>query len=99
VTFVKENLTFTGDDSPMSKLLLSLLGAVAEFERSMILERQREGIAVAKADGKYKGRKRSLTDEQATELRKRAVIPGVSKSDLAEEFGISRDTLYAYLRA
>jgi DNA invertase Pin-like site-specific DNA recombinase len=98
VTFVKENLTFTGDDSPMSKLLLSLLGAVAEFERSMILERQREGIAVAKDAGRYKGRKRSLTDEQVTELRKRAAVPGVVKSDLAEEFGISRDTLYTYIR-
>jgi DNA invertase Pin-like site-specific DNA recombinase len=44
VRFVKENLTFTGQDGPMSNLLLSLLGAVAEFERSMIRERQREGI-------------------------------------------------------
>ena len=60
VEFVKENLTFAGDDSPMNTLLLSMLGAVAEFERSMILERQREGIALAKAAGKYKGRKASL---------------------------------------
>src|SRR3984885_4474942 len=49
VEFAKENLTFAGDDSPMNTLLLSMLGAVAEFERSMILERQREGIAIAKA--------------------------------------------------
>src|ERR1035441_190224 len=53
VQFVKENLTFTGEDSPMSNLLLSLLGAVAEFERSMIRERQREGIALAKKAGVY----------------------------------------------
>lgn len=53
---MKENLTFTGEDSPMSNLLLSLLGAVAEFERSMIRERQREGIALAKKAGVYKGR-------------------------------------------
>jgi DNA invertase Pin-like site-specific DNA recombinase len=46
VEFVKENLRFNGDDSPMAILLLSLLGAVAEFERSLILERQREGIAL-----------------------------------------------------
>src|ERR1700739_4006299 len=52
VEFVKESLTFSGDDSPMNTLLLSMLGAVAEFERSMILERQREGIAIAKAGGK-----------------------------------------------
>ncbi len=58
VEFVeRESLTFAGDDSPMNTLLLSMLGAVAEFERSMILERQREGIALAKAAGKYKGRK------------------------------------------
>lgn len=57
VEFVKENLRFTGDDSPMAVLLLSLIGAIAEFERSMILERHREGIALAKAAGKYKGRK------------------------------------------
>jgi DNA invertase Pin-like site-specific DNA recombinase len=71
VRFVKENLTFTGEDSPMSNLLLSLLGAVAEFERSMIRERQREGIALAKKAGVYKGRKPSLTKEQVTEIRRR----------------------------
>lgn len=71
VEFIKENLTFAGDGSPMNTLLLSMLGAVAEFERSMILERQREGIALAKAAGKYKGRKPALTAEQAGELRAR----------------------------
>ena len=49
----------------MNTLLLSMLGAVAEFERSMILERQREGIALAKAAGKYKGRKAALSQAQA----------------------------------
>ena len=72
VQFVKENLTFTGEDSPISNLLLSLLGAVAEFERSMIRERQREGIALAKKAGVYKGRKPSLTRIQIAEIRKRA---------------------------
>ena len=71
VEFVKESLTFAGDDSPMNTLLLSMLGAVAEFERSMILERQREGIAIAKAAGKYKGRKASLSQTQASELLER----------------------------
>jgi len=51
VQFEKENLIFTGEDSPMSNLLLSLLGAVAEFERALIRERQKEGIAVAKKNG------------------------------------------------
>ena len=68
VQFVKENLIFTGEDSPMSNLLLSLLGAVAEFERSMIRERQREGIALAKKAGVYKGQKPSLTPIQVTQI-------------------------------
>jgi len=71
VQFVKESLIFTGDDSPMSNLLLSLLGAVAEFERALIKERQREGIAVAKKNGAYKGRKRLLDPGQVEALKKR----------------------------
>lgn len=97
VEFVKENLRFTGDDSPMAILLLSLLGAVAEFERALILERQREGIAIAKAAGKYKGRRRSLSQVQQEELRQRAAS-GERKTVLARCFGISRETLYSYLR-
>jgi DNA invertase Pin-like site-specific DNA recombinase len=93
VQFCKESLTFTGEDSPMSHLLLSMLGAVAEFERSMIRERQREGIALAKEAGVYKGRKPSLTASQVTEIRKR-IKSGEQKSKLAIEFGISRQTLY-----
>jgi len=71
VEFVKECLTFTGEDSAMSQLLLSVMGAFAEFERSLIRERQREGIALAKKAGVYKGRKPSLTDERAQQLRAR----------------------------
>ena len=93
VRFVKENLTFTGEDSAMSNLLLSLLGAVAEFERSMIRERQREGIALAKKKGVYKGRRASLTAEQVKEIRRR-VVAGEQKTGLAAEFGVSRQTLY-----
>jgi DNA invertase Pin-like site-specific DNA recombinase len=93
VRFVKENLTFTGEDSPMSNLLLSLLGAVAEFERSMIRERQREGIAIAKKAGVYKGRKAKLTPEQVKEIRGR-VEAGEQKARLAVEYGVSRQTLY-----
>jgi DNA invertase Pin-like site-specific DNA recombinase len=96
VQFVKENLTFTGEDSPMANLLLSLLGAVAEFERSMIRERQREGIELAKKKGVYKGRKPSLTTMQVAEIRKR-VKAGEKKTALAAEYRISRQTLYATL--
>src|ERR1035438_8109391 len=53
VQFLKENLTFTGDDSSLSKLLFNMLGSFAEFERSLIRERQREGIAAAKKKGVY----------------------------------------------
>lgn len=95
VEFVKENLIFAGDDSPMNTLLLSMLGAVAEFERSMILERQREGIALAKAAGKYRGRKAALTDGQADDLRAR-LAAGESVTALAKDFGISRQTVYNY---
>ena len=95
VVFVKENLTFTGEDSPMSNLLLSVMGAFAQFERELIRERQREGIAIAKRAGKYSGRKPSLTASRAAELRRR-VAQGDPKAALAREFGISRDTLYRY---
>lgn len=96
VKFHKEGLSFTGEDAPMANLLLSMLGAVAEFERSIILERQREGIAIAKVDGRYKGRKPSLTKERTEELQRRAAA-GEKKAALAREFGISRETVYAYL--
>lgn len=97
VRFHKEGLTFTGEDSPMANLLLSMLGAVAEFERALILERQREGIAVAKAQGVYNGRKPALLPERADELRAR-VAAGENRSKLAREFKVSRDTLYSYIR-
>lgn len=96
VRFMKEGLTFTGDDSPMSQLLLTMLGAVAEFERSLIRERQREGIAVAKTKGLYKGRKPSLSADQIANLKLRAAA-GEKKAELARQFGISRPTLYEYL--
>lgn len=95
--FIKESLLFTGEESPMANLMLSVLGAVAQFERDLIRERQREGIAIAKARGVYQGRKRALTVEQVTELRHR-VVSGEKKAQLARDFGISRETLYQYLR-
>ena len=98
VQFVKEQLTFTGEDSPMANLLLSVMGAFAEFERALIHERQREGIALAKARGAYRGRKKSLTIEQVAELRERAAH-GEAKTLLARDFGISRETVYQYLRS
>jgi DNA invertase Pin-like site-specific DNA recombinase len=97
IEFVKECLSFTGEDSPMANLLLSVMGAFAEFERALIGERQREGIALAKQRGAYRGRKKALADNQVVELRRRAG-EGEQKSSLAREFGISRETLYQYLK-
>jgi DNA invertase Pin-like site-specific DNA recombinase len=99
VEFVKEKMTFTGDDSPMQKMMFHMMGAWAEFERDIIKERQREGIAIAKKEGVYKGRKPSLSAERAAELRKRVAAGKVNKADLAREFGISRAALYVYLAA
>jgi DNA invertase Pin-like site-specific DNA recombinase len=97
VEFVTENLTFTGEDSPMATLLLSVMGAFAELERALILERQREGIAAAKQRGVYTGRKPALTPAEAQQLHERAAA-GERKSVLAKDFGISRETVYSYLR-
>jgi len=97
VTFVKEGMSFTGEDSPMATLMLSMMGAFAEFERALIGERQREGISLAKERGVYKGRKPCLTHEQAEQVRRR-VQSGESKADLARFYSVSRETIYAYLR-
>ncbi|WP_230023513.1 recombinase family protein [Mycolicibacterium mageritense] len=94
VEFVKENLTFTRDESnPFATLMLNMLGSFAEFERSLLLERQREGIAVAKAKGVYKGRTPSLTDEQRNAVAQR-LSRGESATALAREYGVSRATVY-----
>jgi DNA invertase Pin-like site-specific DNA recombinase len=95
VQFMKEQLIFNGEDSAMGKLLLSVMGAFAEFERALLRERQREGIAIAKKKGVYRGRKPSLTPQRVQELRAR-VASGEKKAALAREFGISRETLYQY---
>ena len=96
--FVTENLSFSSntETNPMATLMLSLLGAVAQFERSLILERQREGIAKAKARGAYKGRK-PLDDkllDQAKAMRK----TGKSLVAIAKELGCGKSTLYNYFK-
>ncbi len=97
--FVKEQLTFTGEDTAMATLLLSVMGAFAEFERSLIRERQREGIALARQRGAYRGRTPALNIEQVAQLRQR-VADGIPKATtLAREFGVSRETVYQYLRS
>ena len=73
------------------------MGAFAEFERSLIKERQREGIALAKKRGVYKGRKQALDRKQILQLKER-IKTGEAKSTVAKEFGICRATLYQYLK-
>jgi DNA invertase Pin-like site-specific DNA recombinase len=98
IEFAKESLAFTGEDSPMANLMLSVMGAFAEFERALIRERQREGIAIAKQRGAYRGRKKALSEVKVAELMQR-VAGGEQKAAIARDLGISRETLYQYLRS
>lgn len=97
IEFVKENLTFTGDDSPMATLMLAVMGAFAEFERALLRERQREGILLATQRGAYRGRKKSLSHDQVTEMKRR-IEAGEQKAQVARDLGVSRETVYQYLR-
>lgn len=96
VQFHKPDLKFSGEADPMAHLMLQLLGAFAAFERNLLLERQREGIAIAKAEGRYRGGKPKLAADQVAALVAR-VEAGVPKARVAREFSISRETLYTYL--
>ena len=102
--FHKENLTFAGGNDAsqgdaFQELQLHIIAAVAQFERALILERQREGIAIAKKAGKYRnvGRKPILSDEQISELRIK-LTNGGKVAILAREYGVSRQTIYSWLR-
>jgi DNA invertase Pin-like site-specific DNA recombinase len=100
VEFIKDNLTFQPGRDIRDRLLLQLLGAVAEFERSMIRERQREGIDMAKERGVYKGRTRKISDPvKVAEIIAAATVPGAVKAQVAKAYGISRETLYQYINA
>jgi len=96
VKFLKEGQVYSKDSTPIAKLKLGLLGSVAEFERSIIRERQAEGIARAKERGVYKGRTRALTYEQVAQART-CVNAGVPKAEVARRLGVERTTLYSYL--
>ena len=98
IKFYKENLTFeAGKNDPYQKLMMTMLGAVAELERSLILERQKEG-ALAKMKGKYKGGKHKLSAQEVAELKELAKSQKISLSELARKYQISRPTLYSYLK-
>lgn len=97
IEFIKERMTFSGDDSPMSILLLNVMGSFAEFERSLIRERQREGIAIAKKKGAYKGRRPSLTPEQIEEAKKQLEL-GIPLARVARSLKVSRQTIYSFIK-
>jgi DNA invertase Pin-like site-specific DNA recombinase len=86
VKFHKEVLHFTGEHNPMQDLMLSMIGAVAQFERSMIKERQREGIAKAKAKGVYKGRTKAVSND---DIQKAITVDKLSYRDAAKALGVS----------
>jgi DNA invertase Pin-like site-specific DNA recombinase len=83
----------------MAELMLNLMGAFAEFERSMIRSRQLEGIAIKKSAGGYKGkgRKRQITDDKVAEMKAR-VAAGEKKTKIAADLQISRESIYKYLK-
>ena len=83
--------------SATGKLILTLLGGINQFEREMMLERQREGIAKAKAEGKYKGRKPTARAKAPQVLEMKQA--GASVREITEELGISRASVYRILEA
>ncbi|RWD74799.1 recombinase family protein [Mesorhizobium sp.] len=83
--------------TPTGKLMLNLLGSIAEFERELMLERQREGIAKAKAEGKYKGRAPTARRKAAEVIRLKA--EGKTGDAIAEELGIGRASVFRILRS
>jgi len=97
IEFLKENLKFSDKSDAMSNLLLCVFGAIAEFEYSLIKERQQEGIARAKREGKYSGRKKIMTLEKIEEL-KTLMQTRLSISKIAKQLGCSRSSIYKVLK-
>ena len=97
VHFMKEKIDFySNDENPMGKLILSVFGAIAEFERALIKERQREGIEIAKRKGKYKGKPCSVTADQSAQM-KQMLENCVTKAAIARHFGLHVNTVRKYL--
>jgi len=95
IHFHKENLRFSPEKTADSfqKLMLTMLGAISTFERDLMLERQREGIAIAKAKGKYKGKQCRFRKDEIADIKARFSV-SKNKAALAKELGISRPHLY-----
>lgn len=101
IRFHKENLTFNSGETQdaFQQLMLTMLGAIAQFERNLLLERQREGIALAKAKGKYKGKQSRFSKADIQKLKTHFNNPETNKSALAREYGITRQHLYRLVAA
>ena len=97
IRFHKESLIFNGEKNAMNELTMQLLGAVAQFEKALINERQAEGIAAAKAKGKHLGRAAKLSAENLQFIRNR-LKEGETIAYLADDFGVSRQTIYQSLK-
>ncbi|MEG2140086.1 MAG: recombinase family protein [Bilophila sp.] len=97
VHFHKENLLFSNEDNSFQRLHLQIIGAVAEFERELLRERQREGILQAKKLGKYKGRKCSLNPQEIVRIKER-IEAREKVTHIAREYGVTRQTIYRSLR-
>ena len=98
VQFVKESLTFSAEANAANILMLSMMGAFAEFERALMRERQREGIAIAQRAGVYRGRRGKLSATRIEDLRNRVAEGKESKIAIARDMGIHPSTLYDYLK-
>jgi len=97
IQFIKESLIFCDDKNAMSNLMLMVMGSIAEFEHSLIKERQAEGISLAKKAGKYRGRKRKMNNEKCVLLQKELLMPRYRITDIAKKLEVSRYTIYRYL--
>lgn len=95
IKFHTENLIFTGDDSPMSKLTLHLMGAFAEFERTITRSRQREGIDAAKKQGKHLGRPK--LDKTLGTKAKQLKSNGLKIAEISKQMNLSRPSIYKLL--
>jgi len=99
IHFHKENLRFDASkkDDAFQKLMLTMLGAISSFERDLMLERQREGIAIAKEKGVYKGRKSVFNDDEVSVI-KSEFEKSTNKAELARKHNITRSYLYKLVK-
>lgn len=98
IRFHKENLTFTPGNNSVGTLMLTIISAIAQFEREMILERQREGIAIAKSKGKPFGRKPKLEGDTLEEFLFDVARGKHTRKELAEKYGCGKTTVYQTIK-